>query len=126
MLWDVEAVTLEKALVEPFQDDYERLLAEASFDVEKTAVRDAKDRGVNDINSALRPGGKDMRLLQMEGTALILGDEYDEELWATLGAVLKGLGGRRAGMALWDSQEIDHFTSWSNGVCGRGRPRGGG
>ena len=37
MLWDVEA-TLEKALVEPFQDDYERLLAEA-----RAAVRDPEE-----------------------------------------------------------------------------------
>ena len=37
VLWDVEA-TLEKALVEPFQDDYERLLAEA-----RAAVRDPEE-----------------------------------------------------------------------------------
>lgn len=34
VLWDIEAV-LEKALVEPFEQDYDRLLAEA-----RAAVRD--------------------------------------------------------------------------------------
>ena len=50
---------------------------------------------------------------EMEGTKrLILGDEYDEELWATLGAVLKGLGGvvGQEWHGTGGSQEIDHFV----------------